>query len=196
MRIGKMNKRITIERLHTTVSGARLVETWEEVASRWAYFDNLRANQVVMRYMPEVERGMRLLYGQKIFDVEDVKDIEERHRETHMTVKEVDMARMDTEVYIYRVTGAKGQYNLITANKDLIATVLCKPVFEAPIQSDPDGKPLEFKVSKKIIVPLDTDVRLGDEIHLGGIQYLVKDVQSCRHWLEVSFESKVIGHDH
>ncbi|WP_157738007.1 head-tail adaptor protein [Aneurinibacillus soli] len=190
-----MNKRITIERLHTTVSGARLVETWEEVASRWAYFDNLQSLRVVLRYLPDVEPGMRILYGQKIFDVEDVKDVEERQKEIHLTVKQVDLFRMDTEVHIYRVTGTKGQYNLVSASKELITTVLCKPVFEVPIQSDADGKPLEFKVSKKIIVPLDTDIRLGDEIHLGGRQYLVKDVLSCRHWLEVLFESEVIGHD-
>ncbi|MED0757407.1 head-tail adaptor protein [Aneurinibacillus thermoaerophilus] len=196
MRIGKMNKRITIQRLQTTVAGARLQETWTDVATRWAYFDNRQSLRIVIRYLSGIESGMRVLYGNKIFDVEEVKDIEERSKEVHLIVKEVDMHRFDVTVQIYRITEQKGSYNLVSASKQLIATVLGKPLFTDPTRSDTDGKPIEFKVAKKIAVPLDTDIRLGDEIHLGGRQYLVKEVVSCRHWLDVSFEAEVLGHDH
>ncbi len=195
MRIGKLNKRITIQRLQTVVTGARIQETWSDVVSRWAHFDNLQSSRVVIRYMSEIERGMRILYGRKIFDIEDISDIEERSKEIHLTVKEVDMSRFDVPVQIYRVMEKKRQYNLVSAKKDLAATVMGRPIFTDPIQSDADGKPVEFKVAKKVELPLDTDIRIGEEIHIGGRQYLVKDVVSCRHWLSVSFEAEVTGHD-
>ncbi|MBN6186316.1 phage head closure protein [Aneurinibacillus sp. BA2021] len=195
MRIGKLNKRITIQRVQTEVVGVRLKETWFDVASRWAFIDNMQSSRIVIRHMSEVERGMRILYGKKIFDIEDISDIEERSKEMHLTVKEVDMSRFDVPVLLYRLNEKKGQYNLVSANKELVATVMGRPIFADAISSNTDGKPIEFNVIKKVQLPLDTDVRIGEEINLGGRQYLIKDVISNRHWLDVTFEAEVIGHD-
>lgn len=95
MNAGKLRHRVTIQQLVKTDDGyGGIVETWQDVATVWAAVEPLRGNEryraqqvqaelthkVIMRYRAGIKPQMRLLYGNRIFEIEAVIDVEERHK--------------------------------------------------------------------------------------------------------------------
>ena len=104
MNAGKLRHRTTIQQLVNTDDGAGgSIETWQNVATVWAAIEPLRGNErytaqqvqstlshkVTIRYHEGVKPQMRLTYKGRIFDIEAVIDIEERHRWLELLCSEV-----------------------------------------------------------------------------------------------------------
>lgn len=104
MNAGKLRHRATIQQLVNTDDGAGgSIETWQNVATVWAAIEPLRGNErytaqqvqstlthkVTIRYREGIKPQMRLTYKGRIFDIESVIDIEERHRWLELFCSEV-----------------------------------------------------------------------------------------------------------
>lgn len=104
MNIGAMRHRITIQQLvESSNTFGEVEKTWQDVATLWAsieplrgreYFDSQQINAEVttrirIRYRPGIKPKMRAVYGERIFDIQSVIDVEERHKEIHLMCKEV-----------------------------------------------------------------------------------------------------------
>ena len=104
MNIGILRHRATIQQLVNIDDGAGgSIETWENVATVWAAIEPLRGNErytaqqvqstlthkVTIRYREGIKPQMRLTYEGRIFDIESVIDIEERHRWLELLCSEV-----------------------------------------------------------------------------------------------------------
>lgn len=104
MRAGKLNKKVTIERLTTVVSsdgGSK--EDWQAVAEGvWAAIEPLRGREwfdaggthsevdhrIRMRHRKGIKPSMRVRKGKRIFDIQYVTDIKTDGRELHLMCKE------------------------------------------------------------------------------------------------------------
>ncbi len=104
MSVGKLRHRVTIQQLVNTDDGAGgSIETWQNVATVWAAIEPLRGNEryaaqqvqstlthkVTIRYREGIKPQMRLTYKGRIFDIESVIDIEERHHWLELFCSEV-----------------------------------------------------------------------------------------------------------
>lgn len=108
MRIGKLNRRITIqEYAQGEDQWGEPIEQWSEFCKVWAEIESATGNEywsaekynsevthvVTIRYLPEFGYGMRILYndrtGQRIFNVEYYHHTENSRSETVIQVKEV-----------------------------------------------------------------------------------------------------------
>lgn len=95
MNPGKLRHRITFqERTTTQDSYGQPLLTWTDVATVWGAVEPLNGrelmaaeavqseitHQVVIRYRPGITAKMRVLYGTRVFDIQNVLDENERHR--------------------------------------------------------------------------------------------------------------------
>lgn len=95
MEAGKLRHRITIQqRSSTQDSYGQPLVAWTDVATVWCAIDPLSGREllaaeavqseithkVVMRYRSGINAKMRVLYGSRIFDIQNVLDENERHR--------------------------------------------------------------------------------------------------------------------
>lgn len=102
--IGKLRHRVTLQELVKTDDGyGGIVETWQDVATVWAAIEPLRGNErytaqqvqselshkVTIRYRAGIKPQMRILYGNRVFDIEAVIDVDERHRWLELLCSEV-----------------------------------------------------------------------------------------------------------
>lgn len=104
MNVGQLRHRVTIQQLtRVEDEGGGYAEVWTEVATVWAAIKPLRGNEryeaqqvqstlthkVTIRYREGIKPQMRLTYKGRIFDIESVIDIEERHRWLELLCSEV-----------------------------------------------------------------------------------------------------------
>lgn len=105
MRAGELRHRITIQQLIETRNelGEIIEQSWQDFATVWAaveplngreYFNSQQINaeittRIRIRYRAGIKPNMRVVYGERIFDIQSVIDIEERHAEMHLMCKEV-----------------------------------------------------------------------------------------------------------
>jgi SPP1 family predicted phage head-tail adaptor len=99
MQAGQLRKRVTVQQRSTTqdTHGQPLTE-WTEYMTVWAAVQPLSGrklieaealhsettHEVLMRYHAGITAKMRVMYGEKIFNVQNVIDEDERHR--HLTL--------------------------------------------------------------------------------------------------------------
>lgn len=104
MNPGSLNRRITIQK-QTSARNAEGVASkeWEPVTTVWAGIEYLRGREyfqaasinsevtarIRIRYRQGLTAHMRVVYGERIFEIINVFDIEEKHREIHLMCKEV-----------------------------------------------------------------------------------------------------------
>jgi len=103
MNPGRLNKRITLQRLKTVKVNGIATKQWEDVATVWASIEPLRGREyfaatavnaevttrVKIRYRSGVTADMRGLYGSRVFDIKSPPiDPEERHEELHLMCSE------------------------------------------------------------------------------------------------------------
>lgn len=104
MRIGQLRHRVTIQS-KTTVRDKEgfEAEVWTDVTTVWAAVEPLRGREyfaaaavhaentvrIRMRYRSGVTPEMRVKYGTRLFDIISVIDVDERHQELQVMVKEV-----------------------------------------------------------------------------------------------------------
>ena len=104
MRTGRLNRRATIKRLEVTKDEFNAdIESWVDAATVWAHIEPLRgreywqAKQVVaevtgritIRYLTGIDEKMRVVYGNKIYNILAVINPEERNRTLQLLVREV-----------------------------------------------------------------------------------------------------------
>lgn len=105
MRAGRLRHRIAIEQQVLTDDGAGgVTEEWVEIAAPYAAViplggDELFAAQqtmprvshrIEMRYMHDIESStMRVVFRERVFDIEAVLNIDERDRELHLYCEEL-----------------------------------------------------------------------------------------------------------
>lgn len=96
MQVGPLRKRVTIQkRSQVQDAYGQPLTAWEDVATVWAAIEPISGrellaaaavqsevtHQVILRYRPGVVSKMRIVYGSRIFDIQNVLDENERHRE-------------------------------------------------------------------------------------------------------------------
>lgn len=104
MNAGQLRHRVTIQRFERVEDeGGGYAEDWKDVATVWAAVKPMRGNEryeaqqvqstlthkVTIRYRAGIKPQMRLLYGNRVFNIEAVIDIEERHRWLELLCSEV-----------------------------------------------------------------------------------------------------------
>ena len=104
MRSGRLNRRVTIQRLTVTKDEYNAdIESWEDAATLWAHIEPLRgreywqAKQVVgevtgritIRYLDGIDEKMRVTYGDRTYNILAVINPEEKNRILQLLVKEV-----------------------------------------------------------------------------------------------------------
>lgn len=95
MQSGQLRKRLTIQqRSAAQDSYGQPLTTWTDVATVWGAVEPLSGrelmaaeavqaevtHQVVIRYRPGISAKMRIAYGARLFDIQNVLDENERHR--------------------------------------------------------------------------------------------------------------------
>lgn len=108
MRSGDLRHRVTFQRRSTvTDSFGAQSETWTDVATAWADISPLSGREllaaqavnveishtVTIRYQaqfagPKAVAAMRIVYGDRIFNIHSSLDVDERHRELKLTCSE------------------------------------------------------------------------------------------------------------
>lgn len=103
MKRGARNKRIELQQAVAAkaASGAGVPE-WTVFAGLWAHIRTLSGHErfgagqpsatltheVSIAYIPGVTPALRVLYDARIFDIKDVRDVDEAHLEIRMLCKE------------------------------------------------------------------------------------------------------------
>jgi len=103
MRAGLLRHRITIEQVTETQSGfGGIVKTWATFAKKWASIMPLRSKEkfeaqqmfaqashkVRLRYVSGVVPKMRITFGSRTFDIQDVLNLNERDTTLELIVTE------------------------------------------------------------------------------------------------------------
>ncbi|HFR4183360.1 TPA: phage head closure protein [Bacillus cereus] len=102
----KKNKRIILQKKSTdyeTDEEGNPLEPWQDIVKVWAAVNPLRGREfwqaasvnaentirVEIRYRKGITNNMRILYGERILEITNVIDVEEKHKEMHLMCKEV-----------------------------------------------------------------------------------------------------------
>ena len=103
MEAGRLNRRVTIERVQETQNSfGELVEVWNTLAVVWAQWRPLKGQEKFsarqthpelsgefrLRYRADTNPKDRITMQGRIFDIESVVDIDDRHRELVCAVEE------------------------------------------------------------------------------------------------------------
>lgn len=103
MRIGQLRRRITIQQpVEVTDQYGTPAIQWQEFATVWAAVEPIRGREYILlkntnseltvririRYLPGVTNAMRVVYDDRVFNIESVIDVDERHKEMHLMCAE------------------------------------------------------------------------------------------------------------
>lgn len=103
MRAGKLRHLVTIQRAtETQDSAGEPVVVWTEFAKAWAAVEPLKGREffeaqqhygqvthrVAIRYLAGIVPKMRVVHGERSFDIQAVLHLEERGREIHLICTE------------------------------------------------------------------------------------------------------------
>jgi SPP1 family predicted phage head-tail adaptor len=105
MRAGRLRHQITIQQ-STPAQNAKgePIDSWGTFATVWASIEPIgggerfAADQVIadathrvtIRYTAGVEPKMRVLFGSRVFDIREVRNLEERNRTMELTCRELN----------------------------------------------------------------------------------------------------------
>ncbi len=103
MQAGKLNRRVTVQRVSETQNTfGEVTETWTHLVSTWAQWLPLKGTEkfTARQFAPELSGEFRMRYREltpkdrivmdgRIFDVEGVIDVDDRRRELRCTVEEL-----------------------------------------------------------------------------------------------------------
>ena len=102
MRTGRLRHRVKLQAPYKDNTPGAGDITWQDYATVWMAIEPLRGTEFVaaqqmnaevtgkgvMRYIPGVTPDMRILDGARIFEILAIVDVEERHRELQLMLKE------------------------------------------------------------------------------------------------------------
>lgn len=101
-----LNKRITLQQKsnnYQTDEEGNPIEVWNDIAIIWAAVKPLRGREfwqaastnaentikVIIRYRSGITNDMRIAYGNRLLEITNIIDVDEKHREIHLMCKEV-----------------------------------------------------------------------------------------------------------
>lgn len=105
MRIGELRHRVAIQKT-TTVQDefGQPIETWQDVCTVWAKIEDLSGREyliakqipanelttrITIRWQNDIEPTMRIIAGQRIFDIQSIVDPDGRGRQLQLMCKEM-----------------------------------------------------------------------------------------------------------
>ena len=102
MRAGRLRHQVRIQTPTKDTSPGAGDITWSDYATVWAAVEPLRGNEfftaqqvnaevtgrVVIRYLSGITPEVRVLFGTRTFEILSVIDVDERHEELQLMVKE------------------------------------------------------------------------------------------------------------
>lgn len=105
MNASELRHRVTIQEFVEQVDeyGTPTGQAWQDVCTVWAAVEPIQGREYILlqntqseltaririRYRPGIKPAMRVVYGDRIFDIQSVIDPEERHIELQLMCKEV-----------------------------------------------------------------------------------------------------------
>lgn len=106
MKAGSLRQQITVQQLSSTTGdggGGVASENWTDFATVYADVEPLTGRElfqaqqvndelthkITIRYIPGLSSKMRVKYGSRIFQIESVLDVGERHREVQLMTREL-----------------------------------------------------------------------------------------------------------
>jgi len=104
IRAGELRHRVTIQQNNNPTRGSsgEEIPNWQDVATVWAAVEPLRGREffesqqvnaevttrIRIRYRSGIAPTMRAVYGNRIFDIQAVINVDERNRELHLMCRE------------------------------------------------------------------------------------------------------------
>lgn len=103
IRAGKFDKVITLQKqINRPNSFGAMITEWQDVATIRASIEPIQGREffsgafqlsevivrIRIRYRPEVDRTMRVKYGERVFEITHIIDSKERHEELQLICKE------------------------------------------------------------------------------------------------------------
>lgn len=103
MRAGTLRHQGSIQKLSTSNTYGEITKTWNNFKSSiWCSIEPLKGKEyfdsdvlksevdtrIKLRYLPGVKPQMRFVYSNRVFKIQSVIDIENRHKELHLMCKE------------------------------------------------------------------------------------------------------------
>jgi SPP1 family predicted phage head-tail adaptor len=100
---GELRHRVVIQQKTVSKDAEGIaLDSWSDVATVWAAVESLRGREyfsasafttevthrVRTRYRPGITPAMRVLYGLRIFDIQEVIDVNESHAEIQLMCRE------------------------------------------------------------------------------------------------------------
>ena len=101
---GKLRHRVQLQsKTETQSTTGEVTLVWATSSTRWASIEPLQGQElfaaqqvsasvthrITMRYVANVKPQHRILYGARVFDIQSVLDIQERHKELRLMAREV-----------------------------------------------------------------------------------------------------------
>ncbi len=102
MRAGELQHRVTIQQPARAGSGTGRAVNWQPVARVWAkiqpvrstdrtaegHFQTIRLYRVTIRYQKGLDTKMRVVYGDRTFQISSLVDVDEHHRQLDLLCEE------------------------------------------------------------------------------------------------------------
>lgn len=103
MRAGELRHRVTIQQPVEVLDDYNTPSVvWQDFARVWAAIEPLSGREYLqlqntnaeitvrirIRYLPGITPAMRVVYGSRVFNIQAVIDVEEKHRELHLMCAE------------------------------------------------------------------------------------------------------------
>ena len=104
MDFSKLRHKITIQKSISTIdSFGSEVNAWSDVCTVWASIEPIKGREffaaqkenaettvrICIRYRTGISADMQILYGNKVFEINAIIDVEERHIELQLMCKEL-----------------------------------------------------------------------------------------------------------
>jgi SPP1 family predicted phage head-tail adaptor len=110
--VAKLNKRVTIQNVSRVSDGqGGFTETWTDSATVWAGIEPVKSyerfqamqqavpvsHKITMRYNAVVDETSRMRYGNRLFEVKEVINVDEADRFLQIRAIETETVSVDTE---------------------------------------------------------------------------------------------------
>lgn len=95
LRAGALRRRVTVQQPVVTANAlGEPIQTWSDVVKTWASIEPTRGQEamlamqvnavslytITLRYYPDITPQMRLLYGERQFQIQNIQNVDERNR--------------------------------------------------------------------------------------------------------------------
>lgn len=192
MGAGDFAYRITIQRFDKDIG------TWVDEAKVWANIRPLSAKEVIdrgdvqqnathlftIRYSKRIKSTMRILFGGRIYDIQQILPHFQKRDRLEMTCEELH--EMNDTVSVVRSEKVKNDRNVITSVPIPPRDVSCCIIEIQHGHNQNANDPVKWEKKAIIDFELDSNVREGDTISLPNLgDFFVVQARPAKHFLSV-----------